>query len=119
MANGGLRGLLETKGPMGIHMLTIWLIGMPLAYGLGFAAEGGLEGMAWAFNVANSVGACLLATRLAYKSEQLIHSATDSYRTCKNWLWSSCSNFFNRNSGSDNVEIELVDNSLQQAPTSL
>lgn len=52
---GALRGLQDTKFPMQVSIIMIWLVGAPLAYVMGFTLHWGLVGIA----LANIVGMAL------------------------------------------------------------
>lgn len=62
---GALRGLKDTRVPMGIVIVAYWLVGMPLGYLLTFRADLGPRGM-WIGMIAGlTVAAVLLAARFA------------------------------------------------------
>ena len=46
-ANGALRGLADTRGPMRITIAAYWLVGMPLALVAGFLLDLGPSGLWW------------------------------------------------------------------------
>lgn len=67
-ANGALRGLKDTTGPMAITTLAYWGIGMPAGYLLCFHFGHGAPGM-WTGLIAGlSVAAVLLFVRFAHES---------------------------------------------------
>jgi MATE family multidrug resistance protein len=67
-ANGALRGLKDTTGPMAITTLAYWGIGMPAGYLLCFHFGHGAPGM-WTGLIAGlSVAAVLLFVRFARES---------------------------------------------------
>jgi MATE family multidrug resistance protein len=67
-ANGALRGLKDTTGPMAITTLSYWGIGMPIGYLLCFHFGHGAPGM-WTGLIAGlSVAAVLLFVRFARES---------------------------------------------------
>ncbi|MBS0358544.1 MAG: MATE family efflux transporter [Proteobacteria bacterium] len=60
---GSLRGLLDTRAPMIIGLLTIWLIGIPLGYLLGFSFHLGAVGVMLGWTIGMLTGAVILAYR--------------------------------------------------------
>ena len=67
-ANGALRGLKDTTGPMAITTLSYWGVGMPIGYLLCFHFGHGAPGM-WTGLIAGlSVAAVLLSVRFARES---------------------------------------------------
>ncbi|MBS0569113.1 MAG: MATE family efflux transporter [Proteobacteria bacterium] len=71
-ANGALRGLKDTTGPMAITTLAYWGIGMPAGYLLCFHFGHGAPGM-WTGLIAGlSVAAVLLFVRFARESRALL-----------------------------------------------
>lgn len=60
---GALRGLQDTKFPMQVSIITIWLVGAPLAYVMGFTLHWGLIGMALANIVGMALGCVILCWR--------------------------------------------------------
>lgn len=70
-ANGALRGLKDTTGPMAITTLAYWGVGMPIGYLLCFHFGHGAPGM-WTGLIAGlSVAAVLLFVRFARESRVL------------------------------------------------
>ena len=70
-ANGALRGLKDTTGPMAITTLSYWGIGMPIGYLLCFHYGHGAPGM-WIGMIAGlSAAAVLLFVRFARESRDL------------------------------------------------
>ncbi|MCE7949552.1 MAG: MATE family efflux transporter [Xanthomonadales bacterium PRO7] len=70
-ANGALRGLKDTTGPMAITTLSYWGIGMPVGYLLCFHFGHGASGM-WVGMIAGlSVAAVLLFARFARQARHL------------------------------------------------
>lgn len=63
-AAGALRGYKDTRAVMVITFISYWLVGMPLAYGLGFSAGLGARGMWMGFIGGLTVAATLLVWRL-------------------------------------------------------
>jgi MATE family multidrug resistance protein len=57
---GAFRGLQETKIPMMIGMLTLWVISIPLAYYFGFILHQGAIGVRLGFTIGIACGAILL-----------------------------------------------------------
>ena len=60
IATGSLRGLGETKIPMLVSVISIWVVGLPFSYFLGFPMHLGLIGIALGHNVAVFFGAIIL-----------------------------------------------------------
>jgi multidrug resistance protein, MATE family len=58
---GAYRGLQETKTPMLMGTMTLWLISLPLAYYLGFVLHQGAIGVRWGFTIGIICGTGLLA----------------------------------------------------------
>lgn len=65
---GGLRGLFDTRYPMIIGMLVIWLIGIPLSYFFGLVLHYGAPGIAFGSLVGMAIGAILIVQRWYIKS---------------------------------------------------
>lgn len=72
IVTGGLRGLLDTRYPMFIAILSIWIIYIPLAYIMGFVVQFGLIGITSSDVVAMIIGASLLI----YRWRKKMHSMT-------------------------------------------
>ena len=62
-ANGALRGLADTRGPMRITVSAYWLVGMPLALVAAFVLELGPAGLWWGLIAGLAVAAAGLVTR--------------------------------------------------------
>lgn len=62
-ANGALRGIKDTRRPMGISLFAYWGVGMPLAAGLAFGLALGPAGIWWGFIAGLAVAALGLSTR--------------------------------------------------------
>lgn len=62
-ANGALRGLADTRGPMRITVSAYWLVGMPLALFAAFVLELGPAGLWWGLIAGLAVAAAGLVTR--------------------------------------------------------
>ncbi|MDO8955064.1 MAG: MATE family efflux transporter [Gammaproteobacteria bacterium] len=60
---GALRGLFDTKYPMYVGLIVIWLIGIPLGYVLAFPLHLGLAGIATGSLIGMGIGAVLLLFR--------------------------------------------------------
>lgn len=58
---GAYRGLQETKTPMLIGTISLWLISIPLSYILGFYLHDGAVGVRWGFAIGVMVGTVVLA----------------------------------------------------------
>jgi len=67
IATGILRGLKDTKIPMYIAVTSYWLLGMPLAYFLGFTMGYGGVGLWFGLAAALSVAAILLTGRFVLR----------------------------------------------------
>jgi MATE family multidrug resistance protein len=63
VGNGMLRGLKDTRVPMIMALVSYWLIGMPAAYLLGFAAGFGGIGIWWGLALGLMVAAVLMNHR--------------------------------------------------------
>jgi len=59
--SGAYRGLQDTKTPMLISTITLWVISIPLAYYLGFVMHYGPIGVRWGFTIGIACGAGALA----------------------------------------------------------
>ena len=60
---GGLRGLLDTRFPMWLSLILLWLVGMPLSYLFGFVLHGGLIGIAFGSTLGMIIAVILIALR--------------------------------------------------------
>lgn len=71
---GALRGLKDTTWPMGINIVSYWLVGMTLGYYLTFSRGLGPEGM-WTGMIAGlSVGALLMSLRFVRESSRRVRA---------------------------------------------
>jgi MATE family multidrug resistance protein len=68
-AAGALRGFRDTRIPMLLNLVAYWLIGFPLAYGLGVAAHLGPRGVWW--GLIAGIVSCALLLNLRYRSISL------------------------------------------------
>lgn len=62
-SNGALRGIKDTRVPMGITVIAYWVVGMPLATGLAFSAGLGPAGIWWGFIAGLALAAVGLSLR--------------------------------------------------------
>lgn len=69
---GVLRGTLDTKIPMWVGLITIWLVRVPLAYLFGFILHWGVYGISLSAVPAMFIGAYLLWNRWQAKMRKLI-----------------------------------------------
>lgn len=69
---GALRGLKDTTWPMGINIVSYWLVGMSLGYYLTFEQGLGPAGMWMGLIAGLSVGALLMATRFIRESTRRV-----------------------------------------------
>lgn len=60
---GGLRGLLDTKFPMYVGLISIWLVGLPLGYLFAFTLHWGVVGVAIGSAIGITIGALILMLR--------------------------------------------------------
>lgn len=70
-ANGALRGLKDTRGPMLITVTAYWLVGMPLAWTAAYRLEAGPDGLWWGLIAGLAVAAIGLATRFQRAARSL------------------------------------------------
>ena len=63
VCTGALRGLYDTQFPMKISFLSLWIIGLPLAYVLAFPLHLGIIGLSLAFTISVALGAIILYMR--------------------------------------------------------
>lgn len=63
IVTGALRGLQDTRFPMQVSIVLIWLVGAPLAYAMGFMLHLGLIGIAGANIVVMALGCFVLCWR--------------------------------------------------------
>jgi multidrug resistance protein, MATE family len=64
---GGLNGAGDTRSPMIIIALSVWLVRLPLAYALGIGLGWGAQAVWWAMNASILVQAALLTRRFFSK----------------------------------------------------
>ncbi len=64
LSAGALRGLKDTRVPMGISLTAYWVLGMPLGYWLGVGLGWGPRGMWWGLILGLAMAALLLTTRV-------------------------------------------------------
>jgi multidrug resistance protein, MATE family len=69
---GALRGLFDTRMPMFVAILSLWIIRMPLAYLFGFKWHWGIIGIAWSGVVGVAIGALLLWLRWQKKLRSFV-----------------------------------------------
>ena len=64
IAQGALRGLKDTLSLMTIAVIGFWIVGLPMAYLLGFHTNMGGHGLWWGFSTGITVGAIISLARL-------------------------------------------------------
>ncbi|MDN5203437.1 MATE family efflux transporter [Fulvivirgaceae bacterium BMA10] len=69
---GALRGMADVKMPTIITLVAYWVLGLPIAYLLGFILDFGMEGIWYGLLIGLSVAAILLFTRFSYISKKLL-----------------------------------------------
>jgi MATE family multidrug resistance protein len=69
---GALRGAGDVIVPTAIYAVAFWALGVPLAYGLGVAAEAGIGSLFWSLFAALAAAALLLALRFHAISRRLV-----------------------------------------------
>jgi len=69
--SGGLRGLHDSKGPMRISIIAMWLVSLPVSYLVGFVCHGGPIGLRMGFLSGFIFAAIFLSLRI-YKKLHLI-----------------------------------------------
>ncbi len=74
---GALRGLKDTKVPMYVNLVAYWLVGIPVAYYLGFVADYGAPGLWMGLISGLTVAGILHNVRFFIKTKSLQHN-TDS-----------------------------------------
>ena len=67
---GLLRGIADAKIPMFITFVAYWIVGLPVAYMLGFTFEYGVEGIWIGLSLALTASAVMLTTRFYHRSNQ-------------------------------------------------
>lgn len=70
-ANGALRGIKDTRMPMLITVAAYWLVGMPVAWMLGFRSALAASGLWWGLTAGLAVAALGLSLRFRSKSARL------------------------------------------------
>lgn len=70
---GALRGMSDVKVPTMITLIAYWVIGLPIAYYLGFTLEMGVEGIWYGLFIGLSVSAALLLLRFQNLTKALQH----------------------------------------------
>ncbi|MDR3416286.1 MAG: MATE family efflux transporter [Nevskia sp.] len=73
-ANGALRGIKDTRLPLLITLVSYWLIGLPVAWWLGFHAGGtgmGPDGLWWGLTAGLGAAAAGLSLRYARQTRRL------------------------------------------------
>lgn len=73
---GALRGMSDVKTPTMITLVAYWMIGLPVAYYLGFTLKMGVEGIWYGLFIGLSVSAALLLLRFQSLTNKLKHQAT-------------------------------------------
>ena len=67
VAAGILRGLGDTRVPMVLHMVGLWLIGLPVSLYLSFQAGLGATGLWWGFVAGLGSAALILLGRVRFR----------------------------------------------------
>ena len=67
-ANGALRGLKDTRVPMLITLVSYWVVGMPVAWWLGFHTALGAAGLWWGLTAGLGMAALGLSLRFRHKA---------------------------------------------------
>jgi MATE family multidrug resistance protein len=70
-ANGALRGIKDTRIPMMITVTAYWLVGMPVAWGLGFHTPLDTAGIWWGLTAGLAAAALGLSLRFLSKAQRL------------------------------------------------
>lgn len=68
---GVLRGLGDVKLPTAITLIAYWVLGLPIAWLLGFTLNYGVQGIWWGLSIGLMVASVLLFFRFHYKTKQL------------------------------------------------
>lgn len=74
---GLLRGLNDTRVPMLIAVISYWVVGLPVAWGLGFGLGFGAQGIWWGLAIGLGVASWLLLWRF-FRRERFLSSQTQS-----------------------------------------
>ena len=70
-ANGALRGIKDTRVPMMITVAAYWMVGLPVAWWLGFHTALGAQGIWWGLTAGLAVAAFGLSLRFLSKSKRI------------------------------------------------
>lgn len=73
LACGALRGLKDARVPMLIALVSYWLIGLPVAWGLAFPAGLGGIGIWWGLAIGLATAAALMMARLVIQVKRVGH----------------------------------------------
>lgn len=73
-ANGALRGHKDTRVPMVITLVSYWLIGLPVAWWLGFYTPLGPDGLWWGLSAGLAAAAAGLSWRFLHRAAQFVRS---------------------------------------------
>lgn len=76
LALGALRGIGDTRIPTFITLLSYWIIGIGLAYGLGIYLNMGPEGVWYGLAIGLTFAAVLLYWRFEQQCKKMIHAKT-------------------------------------------
>jgi MATE family multidrug resistance protein len=71
LSSGALRGLKDARIPMAIALVSYWGVGVPVGYGLAFAAGWGGVGIWWGLAIGLAAAAVLMTIRLAARMRQV------------------------------------------------
>lgn len=71
LANGALRGVKDTRIPMMLALVSYWLIGLPVAYGLTFKLNMGGVGVWWGLAAGLASAAVMLNWRLILQIKKI------------------------------------------------
>ncbi len=74
-ASGSLRGLKDTRVPMGIALVTYWGVGLTTGYLVGLQWGGGARGLWWGLVVGLAAAAVLLLWRFRWRAARLTRPA--------------------------------------------
>lgn len=75
LSSGALRGLKEARAPMMIALVSYWMIGLPVGYGLAFHAGWDGIGIWWGLAIGLAAASILMTLRLLRKIRQPAASA--------------------------------------------